>query len=56
VSYINDNYRADDGHKISFDKDFIKNITLKNIIKSGIYDIQIFDEHVKIFSNINPLN
>jgi hypothetical protein len=42
--------------EITFDKDFKKVPTLKNIIQCGIYDIQVFDEHVKIFSNIEPLN
>jgi hypothetical protein len=41
---------------LSLDKDFIKNTNLKNIIKCGIYDILIYDEHVKILSNISPLN
>ena len=55
LNYLNDKYKADEYHELNFDTDFIKNSTLKNIIKSGIYDILIFDEHVKIFSNINPL-
>ena len=55
VTCINDNYKGYENF-ISFDKDFIKKPTLKNIIQCGIYDILIFDEHVKIFSNIDPLN
>ena len=55
LNNFNDKYQANDYHELNFDIDFTKNSTLKNIIKSGIYDILIFDEHVKIFSNINPL-
>ena len=55
MNYFYDKYEANDSHELNLDIDFIKNSTLKNIIKSGIYDILIFDEHVKIFSNINPL-
>jgi hypothetical protein len=51
-----DNDKADLQNEISFDKDFIKKTTLKNIIQCGIYDILVFDEHLKIFSNIEPLN
>jgi hypothetical protein len=54
VKYINDNYKKEENF-ISFDKDFIKKPTLKNIIQCGIYDIHVFDEHVKILINIEPL-
>ena len=56
MTYINDNYKAGYIHEITFDKDFKKIPTLKNIIQCGIYDIHVFDEHVKIFSNIEPSN
>jgi hypothetical protein len=56
VSYINDKYKANRLIEISFDKAFKKIPTLKNIIQCGIYDILVFDEHVKICSNIEPLN
>ena len=53
-----DNYwhNNDNSHFISFDKDFKKIPTLKNIIQCGIYDVLVFDEHVKICSNIEPFN
>jgi hypothetical protein len=54
VTYINDNYRAKYGNEISFDKDFTEIPTLKNIIQCGIYDILVFDDHLKICSNIDP--
>jgi hypothetical protein len=54
MNYFNEK-RGNEYHELNFDIDLIKNSTLKNIIKNGIYDILIFDEHVKIFSNINPL-
>jgi hypothetical protein len=56
VTYINDKYRANYDHEISFDEDFKKIPTLKNIIQCGIYDIHVNDEHVTICSNIEPLN
>jgi hypothetical protein len=56
LTYLKDNYEADSGQSITFDKDFKKIPTLKNIIQCGIYDIHVFDEHVKIFSNIEPSN
>jgi hypothetical protein len=40
---------------VSLDKDFAKT-KIKNIIHCGIYDILIYDKHVKIFNNINPMN
>ncbi len=43
------------GKNIYLDEDFSKT-NLKNIIKCGIYDILIYDKHVKIFNNINPFN
>ena len=55
MSYINDKYKANKNHEISFDRDFKKIPTLKKIIQCGIYDIIVFDEHVKIFSNIEPM-
>ena len=56
MTYINDNYRAKYGNEISFDKAFMKNTTLKNIIQCEIYDILVHDEHVTICKNIDPLN
>jgi hypothetical protein len=54
MNYFNE-IKADEVHDLNLDIDFIKKTTLKNIIKSGTYDILIFDEYVKIFSKMNPL-
>ena len=56
-AYLLDNYDTGTGkwNEVSFDKDFRKT-NLKNIIQCGMYDILIYDEHVQIFNNINPLN
>jgi hypothetical protein len=29
---------------------------IKNLIQCGIYDLLIYEKHVKIFNNMNPLN
>ena len=49
-------YFKDKDEDLSFDRDFKKNTTLKNIIQCGIYDILVHDEHVTICTNIEPLN
>jgi hypothetical protein len=57
MTYVYDKCVPGEGEvAFSFANDFIQNRTLKNIIKCGIYDILVFDEHVKILSNIEPFN
>lgn len=41
--------------KVSLAKDFTKT-DLKNMIQCGIYDILIYEKHVKIFNNINSID
>jgi hypothetical protein len=56
LTYLNDNYEFNySWNQLSFDKDFTQITTLKNIIQCGIYDILVFDKHVKILTNIQPL-
>lgn len=40
---------------VSLNEDFSKT-NVKNIIQCGIYDIIVYEKHVKLFNNINPLN
>ena len=42
-------------HLGDINKNFTKT-NIKNVIQCGIYDLLIYEKHVKIFNNINLLN
>ena len=55
VTYFSDKY--DGAHNlVTLDIDFSENLDLENIVQCGMYDILIFNKHVRIFNNINPSN